>query len=117
MSSYETRIGQVHNSVFAIGDQASARGRLDRIDRDEGSRAVQVLLGILSKYSDPVALDAASLARAASREITAEKPDKSLFQRLADATRAVLENLGPGIAEVGALADAVSKVSDLVRHL
>lgn len=123
MSSYETRIDQVHNSVFAIGDQASARGRPDRVDRDdriardEAAQAVRMLLGILSKYSDPAAVDAAALAKAASREITAEKPDKNLFQRLADATRVVLKKLGPGIAEAGALANAVTKVSDLVRHL
>jgi hypothetical protein len=57
------------------------------------------------------------LAQAATYEISADKPKKEVFQRLADATRKMMDKLGSGIIQAGALAEAVAKISDMIRHL
>jgi hypothetical protein len=117
MSSYETRIGNVDNSVFAIGDSATAEGKFARHDRDDMAEYLKVLLSIISKYTDPTAYEVRDLALAATREISANKPEKEVFQRLVDATRKLMNKLGSSIVEAGALADAVAKISDLIHHL
>jgi hypothetical protein len=74
------------------------------------------LLAIVSKYGDPVADEVRDLTLAASREIGSGKPEREVFRRLAEATRKLMEKLGPGVIEVGALADAVAKITDMIRH-
>lgn len=117
MSNYETRIEQVVNSTFAIGDNAKAETKLARRDRDEMAEAVRVLVDIVSRYTDPAADEVLDLAQAASRELDADKPAREVFRRLADATRAMMTKLGSSVIGVGALADALTKITDLLRHL
>lgn len=120
MSNYETRIKQVVNSTFAIGDNAKAETKLarrDRGDRDEMAEAVRVLVDIVSRYTDPAADEVLDLAQAASRELDADKPAREVFRRLADATRAMMTKLGSSVIGAGALADALTKITDLLRHL
>jgi hypothetical protein len=117
MSTYETHIGNVDNSAFAVGENAKAEGRFVRHDRDDMVETLKVLLSIISKYTDPTAYEVRDLAVAATREISANKPEKEVFQRLVDATRKLMNKLGPSIVEAGALADAVAKISDLIHHL
>jgi hypothetical protein len=117
MSTYETHIGKVDNSVFAIGENAQAKGKTSNRDRDDMAQTLGVLLDIVSKYNDPVAYEVKDLTLAASREVSSGKPERDVFRRLADATRKMMDKLGPGIIEAGALADAVAKISDLARHL
>lgn len=117
MSTYETRIGQVVNSTFAIGDNAKAEAKFIGRDRDEMAEALRVLVDIVSRYTDPAANEVLGLADAASREIDADKPDKDVFRRLADATRTMMTKLGSSVIGAGALADAVTKITDLMHHL
>ena len=117
MSNYETRIEQVVNSTFAIGDNAKAEAKLARRDRDEMAEAVRVLVDIVSRYTDPAADEVLDLAQAASRELDADKPAREVFRRLADATRAMMTKLGSSVIGAGALADALTKITDLLRHL
>lgn len=117
MSTYETSIGDVHNSTFAIGKKAMAVGNSGRLERDDMAAALSVVLGIVGKYTGPAADEVLDLAVAARREISAEKPEQEIFRRLVDATRKMMDKLGSRIIEAGALADAVAKIGDLVRHL
>jgi hypothetical protein len=117
MSTYETHIENVDNSVFAVGENAKAEGKFVRHDRDDMVDTLKILLSIISKYTDPAAYEVRDLALAATREISANKPEKEVFQRLVDATRKLMNKLGSGIVEAGALADAVAKISDLIHHL
>jgi uncharacterized protein YqeY len=117
MSSYETHIGKVDNSTFAIGQNARAEAKFSRGDRDDMAETLKELLVIVSKYTDPAADEVLHLAQAATYEISADKPKKEVFRRLADATRKMMNKLGPGITQAGALADAVAKISDMIRHL
>lgn len=117
MSTYETHIGKVDNSTFAIGENARAETKIGRRDRDDIAETLRILLGIVSKYTDPAAGEVLDLAQAASHEISVDKPEKEVFQRLADATRKMMDKLGPGIIEAGALADAVAKITDMIHHL
>ena len=117
MSSYEIRIKEVHGSTFAIGDDAKAGGNSGSQDRDGMAEAVRELLGIVSRYTDPAADEVLDLACAARGEIKAAEPDKEVFRRLVDATRKMMDKLGSGLIEAGALADAVAKIGDLLRHL
>jgi hypothetical protein len=117
MSTYETHIGNVDNSVFAIGENPKAEGKFVRHDRDDMAETLKVLLSIISEYTDPAACEVRDLALAATREVSANKPKKEVFQRLVDATRKLMNKLGPGIVEAGALTDAVAKISDLIHHL
>jgi hypothetical protein len=117
VSTYETHIGKVEKSTFAIGDQAKAEGKFGDHDRDDMAETLRVLLSIISKYTDPAADEVRGLALEASREIRADKPRKEIFRRLADATREMIDKLGSSLIEAGALADAVAKISDLIHHL
>jgi hypothetical protein len=124
MSSYEIRINEIRGSTFAIGDNATAGGTSTPLDRDGMKDALAVLLGIVSGLPKPKpdepdsgadeVLDLACIARG---EIKAAEPDKAVFRRLVDATRKLMDALGPKIIEAGALADAVAKIADLTRHL
>jgi hypothetical protein len=116
MSSYEIRIKEVHDSVFAIGDSAKAEGNFGPQDHDDMAEALRVLLGIVSKYTDPSADEVLNLACAARVEINAAEPDKAVFRRLVAATRKMMDELGSRIIEAGALAEAVAKIGDLIRH-
>jgi hypothetical protein len=116
VSSYETNIWKVENSNFAIGDHATAEGSFSNRDRDDMAGTLRGLLAIVSKYGDPVADEVRDLTLAASREMGSGKPEREVFRRLAEATRKLMEKLGPGVIEVGALADAVAKISDMIRH-
>lgn len=117
MSTYETHIGNVDKSVFAIGEKAKAEGNFGRRDREDMAETLRVLLGIAGKYSDSEAVEVHDLALAASREISADKPEKEVFRRLADATKKMMNKLGPSVIEAGALAEAVARISDMIRHL
>lgn len=117
MSTYETHIGSVDNSVFAIGENAKAKGRTGSRNHDDMTQALRMLLDIASKYNDPVACEVKDLTLAASREISSGKPERDVFRRLVDATRKMMDKLGPGLIEAGALADAAAKISDLIHHL
>ena len=117
MSTYETHFGNVEGSNFAIGDNARAEGTFSRRDRDDMTETLRELLRIASKYTDPAAEEVRGLTLDASREIGSGKPERDVFRRLAEATRRLMEKLGPGVIEAGALADAVAKLADLVRHL
>jgi hypothetical protein len=117
MSSYEIRIKEVHDSTFAIGDNAQAGGISGSPDRDGVAEALRELLGIVSRYTDPGADEVLDLACAARGEIRAAEPDKEVFRRLVDATRKLIDKLGSRLIEAGALADAVAKIGELVRHL
>jgi hypothetical protein len=117
MSTYETHIGNVDNSVFAIGDKARAGGTYDRPDRDDMAQTLRVLVDIVSKYTDPTAHEVLKLAHVASGEISADKPEKEIFRRLTDAIRKMMDKLGSSIIEAGALADAVAKIGDVIHHL
>jgi hypothetical protein len=117
MNTYETHIGKVDNSTFAIGEKVRAETKISRLDRDDIAETLQMLIGIVSKYTDPAAGEVLDLAQAASDELSADKPEKGVFRRLADATRKMIDKLGPGIIEASALADAVAKISDMIRHL
>lgn len=117
MSTYETHIGKVDNSTFAIGEKAKAEGKSGDRYRDDMAETLRVLLGIISKYTDPAADEVRGLALDASREISADKPKKEVFRRLADATRDMMDKLGSRLIEAGALADAVAKISGLIHHL
>jgi hypothetical protein len=117
MSKYETHFGKVENSTFAIGKNAKAEGKSSGRDLDDLTETLRVLLDIVSKYNDPAAYEVKNLALAAGREISSGKPEKEVFRRLADATRKLLDKLGPSVIEAGALADAVAKISELIRHL
>jgi hypothetical protein len=117
MSSYEIRIKEVHGSTVAIGDHAKASGAPGPLDRDAMTSALEVLLGIVGSYDEPEAKAVRDLARAAQGELEAPKPRKEVFRRLVDATRTMTAALGSKIVQAGALADAVSKVADLMRHL
>jgi hypothetical protein len=116
VSSYETNNWKVENSNFAIGDNAKAEGTFNNRDAEDMAETLKVLLAIVSKYTDPVADEVRDLTLAASREIGSGKPEREVFRRLAEATRKLMERLGPGVIEVGALADAVAKISDMIRH-
>ena len=117
MSTYETHIGNVDNSVFAIGESAKAEGKFVRHDRDDMVEHLKVLLSIISEYTDPTAYEVRDLALAATREISADKPEKEVFRRLVDATRILISKLVSSSVEAGAPADAVAKISDLIHHL
>ncbi|HEX3955850.1 MAG TPA: hypothetical protein VHZ03_04370 [Trebonia sp.] len=117
MSSYETHIGKVSKSAFAIGDNVRVDGTFDQRARDDMADALRELLGIVSNYRDPAAAEVMDLVLSATREIGADKPQKEVFRRLSDATRKMVDRLGPGIIEAGALAEAVARISDLIRHL
>ena len=117
MSSYEVRINEIHRSNVAIGDNATAGGTPAALDRDGLREALTVLLGIVSRLTEPPAEEVLDLACAARGEIKAAEPDKAVFRRLVDATRAMMASLGSKIVEAGALADAVAKIADLTRHL
>lgn len=124
MSSYEVRIDQIHRSNVAIGDHATAGGTPAPQDRDEMKTALAVLLAIVARLPapdedepDPGAEEVLDLACVARGEIKAAEPDKAVFRRLVDATRKLMDTLGPKIVEAGALADAVAKIADLTRHL
>jgi hypothetical protein len=116
MGTYETNIGKVDNSIFAIGEKARAEGKISRRDRDDMTDTLKLLLRIVSRYTDPAADEVMDLALAASQEISADKPEREVFQRLVDATRKMMHKLGPSVIEAGALADAVTKISDLIHH-
>ena len=62
------------NSNFAIGDNAKAEGTFSRRDRDDMTETFKVLLGIVSKYTDPAADEVRDLTLDASREISSNKP-------------------------------------------
>lgn len=117
MSSYETHIGRVDKSTFAIGDNAKAVGTSSHEDGGDMMEALSVLIGIVSKYAGPDVDEVLGMALAARQEVIAEKPDKKLLQRLTEATRKMMEKLGSSVVEVGALADAVAKISNMVHHL
>jgi hypothetical protein len=117
MSSYEIRIKEIRGSTFAIGDNATAGETTAPLDRDGVKEALAVLLGIVSRLSESPADEVLDLACAARGEIKAAEPDKDVFRRLIDATRAMMASLGSKIVEAGALADAVAKIADLTRHL
>lgn len=117
MSTYETHIGKVDNSTFAIGENAKAEVKSGSRDRDDMAEALSVLSAIVRKYTDPTADEVLDLALAASHEISADKPEKEVFRRLADATRKMMDKLGSRIIEAGVLADAVAKISDVIHHL
>jgi len=116
VSTYENHIGKVDNSVFAIGDYATAKASFTNRDRDDMAQILKELLAIVSNYTDPVAEEVRDLALDASHEMGSGRPEKYVFRRLAEATRRLMEKLGPGVIEVGALADAAAKISDLIRH-
>jgi hypothetical protein len=116
MSTYETHIGSVDNSVFAIGENAKAKGIPGNRNRDDIAQTLRILLDIASKYNDPVAREVKDLTVAANSEIRSGNPERDIFRRLTDATRKMMDKLGPGVIEAGALADAVVKISDLVHH-
>ncbi len=116
MDSYETNIGRVDNSVFAIGRNARAQGRIERQDHDL-AEALQTVLSVVREYTDPAAIEATGLSMAAIRQIEAGQPEKDVFARLVDAARKVLGNLGAGLAEAGTLAEAVTRISEVTRHL
>lgn len=117
MSNYEARIGKVVNSTFAIGENARAEAKFGSRDLGDMADALKLLRSIVSNYTDSTAYDVLELAVAASHEITANEPEKEVFRRLADATRKMMRKLGPSIVEAGALAEAVAKISDLIRHM
>jgi len=117
MSSYEIRIKEVHGSTFAIGDNAQAGGIRGPQDRQGMEEALRVLLGIVSRCTDPVADEVLDLACAARGEVKAAEPDREVFRRLVDATRKMMDTVGAKIIEAGALADAVAKIGELLRHL
>ena len=117
MSTYETHIENVHDSTFAIGKKAKAVRNSGGADLRDMAEALSVLFGIVSKYADPAADEVLDLAVAARREISADRPEKEVFRRLVDATRKLMDKLGSRIIEAGALADAVAKIGDLLRHL
>lgn len=117
VSTYKTHIGKVDNSVFAIGDGAEAKGTFSDRDRDDIAETLNELLAIVGKYTDPVAEEVRCLTLDASREIGSGKPERDVFRRLAEATRKLMEKLGPGVIEAGALADAAARLGDLIRHL
>jgi hypothetical protein len=117
MSSYETRIGKVSKSAFAIGDNATVEGTFDQRARDDMAGTLRELLGVVSKYDDPAAAEVMDLVLSASREIGADKPQREVFRRLSDATRKMMDKLGSRIIEAGALAEAVARIGDLIRHL
>jgi hypothetical protein len=117
MSTYETHIGNVDNSTFAIGENARAQGTVHRRDRDDLVEAVGTLLSIVTRYTDPAAVEVQNLALAARREISAEKPRKEPFRRLTEAAQKLMGKLGSSLIEAGALADAVGKISDVIHHL
>ena len=117
MSNYEINIERVDNSTFAIGKKAKAEGRSGDRYRDDMAETLRVLIGIISDYTDPAADEVRGLALDASREISADKPKKEVFRRLADAARDMMDKLGSRLIEAGALADAVAKISGLIQHL
>lgn len=114
MSTYETRIENVENSNVAIGDHAKA---IWRGDHDDIAETLRELRDIASKYTDATAREVQDLAQAASTEISADRPRKEVFQRLADATRKMIARIGSSVIEAGALASAVDKISEVIHHL
>jgi hypothetical protein len=117
MSNYETHIENVHGSTFAIGKKAKAVGNGGPADLRDMTEALSELFCIVSKYTGPAADEVFDLAVAARREMSAERPEKEIFRRLVEATRKMMATLGSKIIEAGALADAVAKIGDVVRHL
>jgi hypothetical protein len=117
MGTYETHIGEVSNSAFVVGEKGKAEVNFGRPDRDDIAEPLRVLIGIVSKYAHPVADEVLELAVAARREMGAEKPEKQVFQRLTEATRKMIDKLGASLVEAGALADAVTRISDAIHHL
>jgi hypothetical protein len=107
----------IKDSIYAIGDHARAEGTFTGRDADEMAEVLGALLAIVSQYTDPAAAEVRKLTLAASREIGSGKPERDVFRRLAEATRRLMEKLGPGVIEAGALADAAAKLGDLIRHL
>lgn len=116
MSTYESHIGSVVNSTFAIGENARAQSGPHPGD-DDLVKALNTLLRIVTQYSDPAAIEVKDLALAASREVSAGEPKRETFRQLAEAARRLMSKLGSGLIEASALADAVGKISDVVRHL
>lgn len=117
MNSYEAHFGNVDKSVIAIGENAKAEGYFGTRERDDMAETLSVLLGIVRRYTDPAADEVFNLALAANREIRADKPQKDVFQRLVDATRKMMKRLGSSVIGAGELADAVTRISELIRHL
>jgi hypothetical protein len=117
VSTYNTRIEKIESSTVAIGDNATAVGASGSRDRDDMVETLSVLLGIVGKNTGPAADEVLRLALDARREISVGKPDKEVFRRLVDATRKMMQKLGSSVIGAAELADAVAKISEVIRHL
>src|SRR5262249_58799455 len=104
------------NSTFAIGEKAKAKGKSGDRYRDDMAETLRVLLGIISKYTDPAADEVRGLALDASREISADKPKKEVFRRLSDATRDMMDKLESRLIEAGGHAASVGRITCAVAH-
>jgi len=117
MSKHETHIGSVDHSTFTIGDHSTAVSYHGSAGQADLAEALSELLGLVSRYPGPAADDVLALGVDARRELTAGTPQRGTFRRVVDAARKLMGALGSAAAQANALADAITKVSDLVRHL
>jgi hypothetical protein len=120
MAHYETHIGKVADSTFAIGDRSAAYGSvpIDPKYRDVAQRLTD-LIGVLAEYGDTTKsmMKIRDLADEAQDEVHSASPDKQCIRRLLASMRAVLVKAGPGIVGAGALAEAITKIADAIQHL
>lgn len=120
MSRYETNIGKVTRSTFAIGENASASGSISVApEYHEAARRLADLIDLISEYGNTTqdVGEIRDLAHEAQREVTSAHPDKQRIRRAVGRMQAALSKVGPGIISIGALADAVAKIAGAIQHV
>ena len=120
MAHYETHIGKVTNSTFAVGENAAAYSGVPADPKYQDlARRLDELVGLLAENVDVTneMAEMRSLAGEAQSEVIEAPPDKQRLQRLLGSMRAVLQKAGPGVVGAGAVADAVAKIAGAIQHL
>src|SRR5579859_7109538 len=117
MGKYKVNQGHVSNSVFSVGDKATATRK--EYSQDAGIREAVVeldkLIDLLTAYRDgnpenESVQRAAKKAKKARRELTSQEPNPTLVRRLLGGTY-------EAVLGVDALVDAVTKAQALLSHL
>lgn len=117
MSKYRIELGHTENSVFAIGDKATAisAGQPGNADMEAAIAELDKLIALLASYRaeipDNKAIQrSAKKAREVSEELNSQEPSPTRIRRL-------LEGICEGVTGIDALVDIVSKLQALIAHL
>lgn len=120
MAHYETNIGKVSHSAFAIGENASTSGSISVApEYQEIARRLADLIDLITEYSNTTQEigEIRDLAHEAQGEVNSAQPDRQRIRRVIDRMQAALNKAGPGIISIGALADAVAKIAGAIQHV